>query len=231
MEQQEYRVSVLMPCLNEENTIEDCVRKARDFLDIYSPGGEVLVVDNGSTDTSAGLAKKAGARVISEPKRGYGAAILAGISVAKSDYILMLDADGSYDAAEGKEFLEKLLEGYQLVIGNRFLGGIEPGAMPWLHRYIGNPLLSGLGRKWYRTEIGDFHCGMRAFCRRSVLELGLQTTQMEFASEMILKAVRKGLRIAEVPCRLYPDGRNGKSHLRTFRDGMRHLWCLWHNRK
>ena len=230
MEQKKYRVSILMPCLNEEKTVGNCVEKAGEFLCRNAMTGEVLVVDNAGTDAAAKLAKEAGARVVSAPVRGYGAALSVGIQAAQYEYILMLDADASYDILEGKSFLDRLDEGYDFVIGNRFRGGIERGAMPWLHRYIGNPVLSWLGKHWSGTDIGDFHCGMRAFRKEAVEKLELKTTQMEFASEMIMKAAKEGLKLTEVPCNLYRDKRGGRSHLRTWRDGFRHLICMWKNR-
>ena len=229
MRLENYGVSILMPCLNEEKTIRECIYRAQDFLREQQLQGEVLIADNASTDASFELAGNAGARVISVLEQGYGAALSAGIAAAEYEYILMLDADASYDVFEGKEMLNKLDEGYDLVIGNRFKGGIEKGAMPWLHRYIGNPLLSALGRRLSHTNINDFHCGMRAFYKTRIVELDLKTTQMEYASEMIMKAARNNLKITEVPCKLHRDGRSGKSHLRTIRDGVRHVICLWKN--
>jgi len=193
--------------------------------------GEVLVVDNASTDCSGKLAKSAGARVITASVQGYGSALQTGIQAAGYEYILMLDADDSYDVFDGMAMLEKLWEGYDLVIGNRFAGEMENGAMPWLHRYLGNPLLSALGRKWSGASVKDFHCGIRAFRREAIEQLALETTRMEFASEMIMKAAAKKLKIAETPCGLHKDGRNGKSHLRMVRDGTRHIICMWKNRK
>ena len=231
MEQKKYRVSVLMPCLNEEKTVALCVEKAKGFLNRNKIDGEVLVIDNASSDTSAERAKLAGARVVRAEEQGYGVALRKGIFEASGEYILMLDCDASYDVYEGTEFLNKLEEGYDLVIGNRFKEEMEAGAMPWLHRYIGNPALSWLGRHWSGTDVRDFHCGMRAFRKDAVEKLGLKTTKMEFASEMIMKAANEGLQLTEVPCKLYRDGRDGKSHLRTVRDGFRHLICMWSIRK
>lgn len=231
MKKEKYGVSILMPCLNEEKTIQTCICRAQAFLQEQNLPGEILVVDNGSTDNSEKIAKNAGARVIRTIKRGYGSALATGIAKAEYEHILMMDCDMSYDVYDGKEMLYKLEEGYELVIGNRFAGGIEKGAMPWLHQYIGNPVLSALGRGLSHTDIKDFHCGLRAFCKNSILKLDLRTTQMEYASEMIMKAAQAELPIAQIPCRLYCDGRNGKSHLRTMRDGVRHLICLLKNRK
>lgn len=231
MEQKKYRVSVLMPCLNEEKTVGMCVENARRFLDENAIDGEVLVIDNAGTDASARIAEGAGAKVVYAPVRGYGAALSVGMKAARYECILMLDADASYAISEGMVFLDRLEDGCDLVVGNRFRGGIEKGAMPWLHRYIGNPVLSALGRQWSLTSIGDFHCGMRAFRKEKIEGLCLQATQMEFASEMIMKAAKEGLKLAEVPCKLYRDGRGGRSHLRTLRDGCRHLVCMWENRR
>lgn len=223
-------VSILMPCLNEAKTIESCVYQAVEFLQRYNINGEVLVVDNASTDFSGELAQNAGARVVTAGIQGYGSALQEGIRAAGYKYILMLDADDSYDVFDGKVMLDKLEEGYDLVIGNRFAGELEKGAMPWLHRYLGNPLLSALGRRWSGATVKDFHCGIRAFKKEAIEQLGLETTRMEFASEMIMKAAARKLKITETPCRLRKDGRNGKSHLRTVRDGIRHVVCMWENR-
>ena len=231
MKQEKQRVSVLMPCFNEEKAIGECVSDAVRFLRENEIEGEVLVVDNNSTDASARVAKEAGARIIIEKNQGYGAALCAGIAAASGEYILMLDADGSYDVTEGLGFLEKLEEGYDFVIGNRFAGKIENRAMPWLHRYVGNPMLSAIGRSLSGTNIRDFHCGMRAFRKESIENLQLKTGQMEFASEMIMKAAANDCKMTEIPCNLYRDKRKGKSHLRPVQDGMRHLLCMWKNRR
>jgi len=231
MEQKSGRVSILMPCLNEEKTIGPCVERAVAFLEKNQLDGEVLVVDNKSSDASVQLATAAGARVVVEEEQGYGAALRCGIFKAEGERILMLDADGSYNIIEGTLFLERLEEGYDVVIGNRFGGTIQKGAMPFLHRYIGNPLLSLLGQKLSHTDIKDFHCGMRAFSKEKMMDLKLNSTQMEFASEMIMKAAKAGLRMTQVPCNLYCDGREGKSHLRPFRDGVRHLVCMWREKR
>jgi len=219
-------LTILMPCLDEAATVAACVRKARAFLDRARIDGEVLVADNGSGDGSAALAEQAGARVIAVARRGYGTALGAGIAAARGRYIVMGDADDSYDFSRLDAFVEKLREGFPLVIGNRFRGGIRPGAMPALHRYLGNPLLSALGRLFFRTHVGDFHCGLRGFEREAVLALGLKTTGMEFASELIARAALAGWRIAEVPTTLDPDRRGRPSHLRSWRDGWRHLRFL-----
>lgn len=228
MEHKQFGVSVLMPCLNEEKTIGACVNDAKRFLEEHQLEGEVLVADNKSTDASAELARQHGARVVTVAERGYGSALLGGILAAEYPYVIFADCDGSYNFLEIEPFYDTLVNGADMVIGNRFLGGIEKDAMPWLHRYVGIPFLSSLGRILYRAPVHDFHCGLRGIRREALLSLGLSTTQMEFASEMIVKAVKDGLKLQEIPCRLYKDKRGGKSHLRTFRDGMRHLLFLLH---
>ena len=220
------KITVLLPCLNEAETIEIVIKKAQISLKELCNGGEILVADNGSTDGSQEIAISCGAKVISVPTKGYGAALLAGIEDCKSDFIIMGDADDSYAFDQLAPFVNALSEGHQLVIGNRFQGGIHPGAMPWLHKWIGNPILSFLGRLFYKVPIGDFHCGLRAFDVKSIRELNLLSPGMEFASEMIVKAQIHGLRIIEVPTSLKPDGRSRKPHLRTWRDGWRHLIFL-----
>jgi len=219
-------LTILMPCLNEAETIEGCVSRAIGFITKANLEGEVVVADNGSTDGSQAIAMNAGARVVHVEERGYGAAIMGGVRAARGKYIIMGDADGSYDFDNLEPFVEKLREGFQLVMGNRFRGGIAPGAMPALHRYLGNPVLSALGRMFFRLPIGDFHCGLRGFSRRAMLDLSLATGGMEFASEMIVKSGFAGYRIAEVPTTLSPDGRSRPPHLRTWRDGWRHLRFL-----
>jgi glycosyltransferase involved in cell wall biosynthesis len=215
-----------MPCLNEATTVADCVKQAREALAKYGINGEVVVADNGSTDGSRELAASAGARVVPVPLRGYGSALLTGIASSRGEYVVMGDADGSYDFFAIDRFLAKLREGYDLVMGNRFKGGVAAGAMPFLHRYLGNPLLSFLGRLFFNSEVGDFHSGLRGFRRSPILALDLRTTGMEFASEMVVKASVQGLRIAEVPITLAPDKRDRPPHLRTWRDGWRHLRFL-----
>jgi len=215
-----------MPCLNEAATVADCVKQAREALAKYAINGEVIVADNGSTDRSRELAAAAGARVVPVPMRGYGSALLTGIASARGEYVVMGDADGSYDFMAIDAFLAKLREGYDLVMGNRFKGGVAEGAMPFLHRYLGNPVLSFLGRLFFSNEVGDFHSGLRGFRRSPILALDLRTTGMEFASEMVVKASVEGLRIAEVPVTLSPDKRDRPPHLRTWRDGWRHLRFL-----
>ncbi|WP_216847159.1 glycosyltransferase family 2 protein [Granulicella sp. L60] len=222
----ELTVTILMPCLNEAETLAFCVRQAVAALRDNNVTGEVLIADNGSTDGSQKIATDEGARLVPVPTRGYGAALMAGIEAARSKYILMADADASYDFGHLPRFLVKLEEGNDLVMGNRFGGEIKPGAMPPLHRYLGNPVLSFIGRLFFNIPARDFHCGIRAFRRESMLGLNLRTTGMEFASEMVVKSSLAGLRLAEVPTTLSPDGRSRAPHLRTWRDGWRHLRFL-----
>jgi hypothetical protein len=223
---QQYELTVVLPCLNEAETLETCIRKAQKSMWELDLHGEVLVADNGSTDGSQSIARDCGARVVDVPVRGYGAALRAGIEAAQSPWVIMADADDSYALHDLEPFVRALRAGADLVMGDRFAGGIAPGAMPALHRYLGNPVLSFLGRRFFRVPISDFHCGMRGFRRDAILGLGLQTTGMEFASEMVVRAAQRDLRIAEVPTTLSPDGRSGAPHLRTWRDGWRHLRFL-----
>jgi glycosyltransferase involved in cell wall biosynthesis len=216
-------LTILMPCLNEAATVGGCVTKARAFLERFGIDGEVLVADNGSKDGSQEVAERAGARVVHVTERGYGAALTGGIAAAQGRYVIMGDADDSYDFDRLDGFVEKLREGYPLVMGNRFGGGIRAGAMPWLHRYLGNPVLSFIGRLLFRAPVRDFHCGLRGFDRASVQSLDLRTKGMEFASELVVKAALARWRIAEVPTTLAPDGRGRPPHLRSWRDGWRHL--------
>jgi glycosyltransferase involved in cell wall biosynthesis len=216
-------LSIVMPCLNESETVEICVKKALKSIELHGIEGEVIVADNGSTDDSQQIAAAAGARVVPVKDKGYGNALIGGIEAARGKLIIMGDADDSYDFTNLMPFLEKLREGYDLVMGNRFLGGIKPGAMPFLHRYLGNPVLSGIGRLFFRIPIGDFHCGLRGFTKAAYERMDLHATGMEFASELVLKASLLGLRIIEVPTTLSPDGRSRPPHLRTWRDGWRHL--------
>lgn len=221
-----FRLSIVMPCLNEAETLEICIRKARKFLSEHQIEGEVIIADNGSTDGSQEIAMRAGARVVHVPAKGYGSALMGGINAAENDFIIMGDADDSYDFTSLQPFVDALKNGADLVMGNRFQGGIKPGAMPFLHRYLGNPVLSGIARLFFKSDIGDFHCGLRGFRKNSILALELQTTGMEFASEMVVKAAMRGLNIVEVPTVLYPDGRSRPPHLRTWSDGWRHLKFL-----
>ena len=219
-------VSILMPCLDEAETIVACVEEAQAALRAAGVVGEVVVADNGSRDGSPELARAAGARVVPVAGRGYGSALLGGIAAARGRYVLMGDADGSYDFGELPRFLAALRAGHDLVMGCRLPAGggrILPGAMPWKHRWIGNPVLTRLGRLFFTARVHDFHCGLRAFRREAVLALGLRCPGMEFASEMVVKATLQGLKIAEVPVTLRPDGRSRRPHLRSWRDGWRHL--------
>jgi glycosyltransferase involved in cell wall biosynthesis len=219
-------LSIVMPCLNEAETLATCIQKAQWYLAQYEISGEVLVADNGSTDGSQEIAQQMGARVIDVNERGYGSALRAGIAAARGQYIIMGDADDSYDFTSLTPFLKRLREGYDLVMGNRFKGGIKPGAMPPLHRYLGNPVLTWVGRLFFGSPCGDFHCGLRGFRRDAIHRLDLRTTGMEFASEMVVKASLYNLQITEVPTTLSPDGRSRPPHLRSWRDGWRHLRFL-----
>ena len=219
-------LTVVMPCLNEAETLATCIRKAQMFFEQSGVKGEIVVADNGSTDGSQEIAIVEGARVVPVPRRGYGAALTGGIEEARGKYIIMGDADDSYDFTALKPFLDKLRDGADIVMGNRFKGGIAPNAMPFLHRYLGNPVLSWLGRLFFNIPTGDFHCGLRGFSRNRIRELNLRTTGMEFASEMVVRASLAKYRIDEVPTKLKPDGRSRPPHLRTWRDGWRHLSFL-----
>jgi glycosyltransferase involved in cell wall biosynthesis len=219
-------LTVVLPCLNEAETLAVCIRKAKASIAGLGIDGEVVIADNGSTDGSQEIARAEGARVVDVPIRGYGAALTAGIADAKGEFVIMGDADDSYDLSNLGPFVEALRGGADLVMGNRFAGGIEPGAMPALHRYLGNPVLTAVGRILFRSPVKDFHCGLRGFRREAILELDLRTTGMEFASEMVVKATLNKLNIVEVPTTLSPDGRSRAPHLRTWRDGWRHLRFL-----
>jgi glycosyltransferase involved in cell wall biosynthesis len=216
-------LTILMPCLDEALTVETCIQKARAYLNKRGIAGEVLIADNGSSDGSQNLATAAGARVIQVKDKGYGAALIGGIQAAKGRFVIMGDADDSYDFTDLDAFVDGLRRGFKLVMGNRFQGGIRPGAMPLLNRYLGNPALSFIGRSLFSSPIGDFHCGMRGFDRQAILALHLRSSGMEFASEMVIKASLARLKIAEVPTTLSPDGRQRAPHLRPWRDGWRHL--------
>lgn len=219
-------LSIVMPCLNEAETLAICIRKAISYLDASGIVGEVIVADNGSTDGSQEIALSEGALVVPVSRRGYGAALLGGIEAACGKFVVMADADDSYDFTALQPFVDRLRQGADLVMGNRFKGGIEPGAMPFLHKYLGNPVLSWLGRLFFRIPIGDFHCGLRGFVRERIKDLNLNTTGMEFASEMIVRAALAKYRIDEVATTLKQDGRSRPPHLRTWRDGWRHLSFL-----
>jgi len=224
--EQTLELTVVMPCLNEAETLEACITKALKCLSEHQIAGEVLIADNGSTDGSQDIARRLGARVVDVPAKGYGSALRGGIAAARGRYVIMADADDSYDFSALMPFVEKLREGFELVMGNRFLGGIAPGAMPPLHRYLGNPVLTAIGRLFFRSPCGDFHCGLRGFNKEAIDRLRLQTTGMEFASEMVVKSTLLGLRMTEVPTTLSPDGRSRAPHLRSWRDGWRHLRFL-----
>jgi hypothetical protein len=225
-QQSELELSIVLPCLNEAETLAVCIRKARASLDRLGVRGEVIVADNGSTDGSQQIARAEGGRVVDIERRGYGAALRGGIEAARGRFVLMADADDSYALDDIEPFLVALRSGADVVMGNRFQGGIEKGAMPFLHRRLGNPVLSFLGRIFFRIPVGDFHCGMRALRRDRIRALGMQTEGMEFASEMIVRASVNKLKIVEVPTTLRPDGRSRAPHLRTWRDGWRHLRFL-----
>jgi len=216
-------VSVVIPCLNEANSLAFCVDKAVRALLAAGLAGEVIVADNGSTDGSIQIAERHGARVVHVPQRGYGAALRAGIASARGAFIVMGDADDSYDFADVPRFVQQWKQGYDVVMGNRFRGGIKPGAMPWHHRYLGNPALTGLLNLLFHAEIGDCHCGMRGFTRAIYERMDLRSTGMEFASEFVIKAAQLGARMTEIPTTLWPDKRGRPPHLRSFRDGWRHL--------
>lgn len=219
-------LSILMPCLNEAETLENCIRKAQRSLKENNICGEIVIADNGSSDGSLEIARALGTRTISVNATGYGNTLLAGIEAARGKYVIMGDADDSYDFARLTPFLEQLRSNYDLVLGNRYRGGIMPGAMPPLHRYFGNPLLTAMGRLFFGSELGDIYCGLRGFNRQAILKLDLRTTGMEFALEMVVKAILHKLRITEVPTVLSPDGRSRPPHLRSWRDGWRSLRFL-----
>lgn len=222
----EIELTIVMPCLNEAETLKTCIDKAMKYLNDNNISGEVVIGDNGSTDGSQDIARSCGARVVDIPRKGYGSALMGAIQAAKGKYVIMGDSDDSYDFSNLNAYVEKLREGYDLVMGNRFKGGIAKGAMPFLHYYLGNPVLSFIGKLFFGGGINDFHCGLRGFRQDIVTLLNLQTTGMEFASEMVVKAQINKLKIIEVPTTLSPDGRSRPPHLRTWRDGWRHLRFL-----
>jgi len=222
----ELEISIVMPCLNEEESLGACIQEAMNVIELTGTTGEVIIADNGSNDNSINIALKAGARVVNVDSKGYGSALQGGIKKARGKFILMGDADGSYDFGELPGFLKLLRDGDDLVMGCRLPKGggiIEKGAMPWKHRWIGNPVLSGLGKLFFASQVEDFHCGLRAFRKDAVLSLDLRTTGMEFASEMVIKAELQGLKIGQIPITLRCDQRSCSPHLRSFRDGWRHL--------
>jgi glycosyltransferase involved in cell wall biosynthesis len=222
----EIELSVVMPCLNEAETLAICISKAQSALQFANISGEVIVADNGSTDGSQSIAESLGARVIAVERKGYGSALMGGIAAARGKYIVMGDADASYDFADIPRFVQQLRDGFDLVMGNRFEGGIQAGAMPPLHRYLGNPVLTAVGKLFFHSPCRDFHCGLRGFTKAAYTRMGLRTTGMEFASEMVVKATLFQMRIGEVATPLLPDGRTRAPHLRTWRDGWRHLRFL-----
>ncbi len=219
----EFEVSIVMPCLNEAETLASCVQKAQRAIAQLGVSGEVVVADNGSTDGSAAIASRLGARVVEVPRRGYGRALIAGIDAARGELVIMGGADDSYDFTAIRPLIDRLRAGDDLVIGNRFAGGIERGAMPWMHRWVGNPVLTFIGHVFFHSPVGDMHCGLRGFRKAAYMAMRLRATGMEFASEMVIKASLQRMRIAEVPVTLSPDGRSRPPHLRTWRDGWRHL--------
>ena len=219
-------LSIVMPCLNEAETLGICIKKAQSFLFKNQVDGEIIIADNGSTDGSQDIAKNLKAKVVPVKEKGYGSALRGGIEAASGKYIIMADADDSYNFEALQPFLNELRTGTDLVMGNRFKGGVEKGAMPFLHKYLGNPVLSFLGRLFYKIDIGDFHCGLRGFSKEAYYKMDLKTTGMEFASEMIVKSKLNNLKITEVPTTLKPDGRTRAPHLNTWKDGWRHLRFL-----
>jgi len=222
----ECEVSFVLPCLDEAETLAGCIAEIRECIETHDLDAEIVVADNGSRDGSQAIARREGARVVDVPERGYGAALLGGFEAARGRFLVMGDADLSYDFREAWPMIQALRAGADLVMGSRLRGHIAPGAMPWSHRWLGNPVLSGLGRLFFHSPVSDFHCGLRAISKKAYEGLGLRTTGMEFASEMVAKAASRGLHIAEVPVTLRPDGRSRPPHLRTWRDGWRHLRFL-----
>jgi glycosyltransferase involved in cell wall biosynthesis len=216
-------VSIVMPCLNEAETLATCIGHAQTAIKRGGFSAEIIVADNGSTDGSQLIGRELGATVVDVARKGYGSALIAGIDAAQGTYVVMGDADDSYDFEAIGPLLDKLREGYDLVVGNRFMGGIQPGAMPWSHRWLGNPVLTLISRVFFHAPVGDTHCGLRAFRKDAYEKMRLRATGMEFASEMVIKAALKGMKITELPVVLRPDGRSRPPHLRTWRDGWRHL--------
>jgi glycosyltransferase involved in cell wall biosynthesis len=225
-EQSPIEVSFVLPCLNEAETLERCILEVRECIERNALRAEIVVADNGSTDGSPELAKQLGARVVAVPERGYGSALMGGFDAARGRFLVMGDTDLSYDFREAIGLIARLRDGADLVMGSRFRGRIEPGAMPWLHRWLGNPVLSWLGRRLFGAPVSDFHCGLRALSRDAYRAMGLRTSGMEFASEIVVKAAVRRMRIEEVPVTLRPDARSRAPHLRRWRDGWRHLRFL-----
>lgn len=225
-DQSSIEFSIVLPCRNEEKTVGICVKKAKTFLTENQINGEIIVSDNGSTDNSAKIARANGAKVVNVEEKGYGNALRKGFSAARGKYIIMADSDDSYDLSNLMPFVEKLREGYDLVMGNRFKGGIQKGAMPWHHKYIGNPILSFIGKLFFTSPANDFHCGLRGFTKEAIQRMKLRTSGMELASEIVVKSALYQMKVCEVPTILYPDGRDRSPHLRSFRDGWRHLRFL-----
>ena len=223
---QECELSIVMPCLNEEDTLAQCIRAAKEYLEENNIAGEIVIADNGSIDNSKAICKSENVKLVEVEIKGYGSALQGGIAAANGKYIIMGDADCSYDFSDLNQFMQKLRAGNDLVMGNRFKGGIAKGAMPFLHKFLGNPVLSALGRLFFNSPVKDFHCGLRGFNKTAIQQLDLQTTGMEFASEMVVKATLNKLTITEVPTKLSRDGRNRTPHLRTWQDGWRHLRFL-----
>lgn len=228
---EEIEVTILMPCLNEENTIETCIRKAQMFLSENNVKGEILIADNGSTDSSKLIAKQSGTRVVEVPKQGYGSALINGSKQAKGKYTIMGDCDDSYNFLEIMPILEQLREGAELVIGNRYKGKMQKGAMKFLHRVIGTPLISALGKMKYKIKVNDFNCGLRGYETKKINSLGCKCEGMEYATEMLIKAKKHNLKIVEIPINFYKDGRNRQPHLRTFQDGIRHMRLIFGREK
>lgn len=224
------KLTILIPCLNEEKTISICIQKAKKFIEENQIDGEILIADNGSCDNSVKIAKENKVKVIEVKEKGYGNALIKGTKSAKGKYVIMGDADDSYNFLELKEFLEKLEEGYDLVIGNRYQGKIEKGAMKFTHKWIGTPILSFFVRKKYHVNIYDINCGLRGYVREKMIGIDCQAKGMEYATEMIIKAQQNNLKIIEIPINFYKDKRNKKSHLKTIPDGIRHLQLI-HNNK
>lgn len=224
---QEIELTILIPVLDEEKTIGTCINKAKKFLEQNKINGEILVIDNGSIDNSVKIAKKQNVRIEQEKEKGYGSALIKGSKLSKSKYTIIGDSDDSYNFLEIKVIFDKLKQGYDLVIGNRYKGKIEKGSMKFTHRYIGTPLISAIARKKFDVQIGDFNCGLRGYNTEKINDIKLECKGMEYATEMIIKAKKHNLKITEVPINFYKDGRQNKSHLRAIRDGLRHMKVIF----